>query len=82
MPEPATKENLDEFREHCRAALRALGEGWKSLVPEGFFEKTKEGQREALLAARNLIDIALDKLGLEEEEKATKPKQKVKVNPD
>jgi hypothetical protein len=82
MPESATNENSDDFREHCRAALRAWGESWKTLVPEGFFEKTKEGQREALLAARSLIDFALDKLGVEEEEKAAKPKQKVKVNPD
>ena len=82
MPESATKESLDDLRGHCRAALRAWGESWKTLVPEGFFEKTREGQREALLAARSLIDVALDKLGVEEEEKPTKPKQKVKVNPD
>ncbi len=82
MPEAATKENLDDFREHCRAALRALGECWKTLIPEGFCEKSKQGQREALLAARSLIDVALEKLGVEEEKKADKPRQKVKVNPD
>jgi hypothetical protein len=81
MTETTTKECTEEFREHCRAAWRAWGQSWRTLIPEGFLEKNKEGQREALLAARSLIDMALDKLGSEEASRA-KPNPKVKVEAD
>ncbi len=81
MSEATTKECAGDFREHCRAAWHAWGESWKTLVPEGFLEKNKEGQREALLAARSLIDMALAKLAPEEAGTA-QPKRKVKVEAD
>jgi hypothetical protein len=78
MTEP-TKEELREFREHMCAAFEAWREGWKTLLPEGFWAKKKEGQKEALLALRSLLDVALDRLEGEGEKEAKAPKQKIKV---
>jgi hypothetical protein len=49
-----------------------------SLIPEGFREKGKEGQKEALLAMRSLLDVAIDRLEGEDKPKP-KAKKKVKV---
>jgi len=82
MTEPTAKDDFRDFREHSRAAIRALCEGWRSLVPEGFLEKGKESQKEALRAVRSLIDVALDRLEGEEREQAhPKPNKKTKVEP-
>ncbi len=83
MTEATVKDDFRDFREHSRAAICALHEGWKTLIPEGFLEKGKQSQKEALLAVRSLIDVALDRLEGEGKEQ-TKPgsKQKVKVEPE
>jgi hypothetical protein len=80
MTEP-TKEELREFREHMSAAFEAWCEGWQTVLPKGFWEKKKESQREALLALRSLLDVALSRMdgADEEEEEAKAPKQKIKV---
>lgn len=67
---------FEEVRDHTRAAVRAWGNSWKALIPEGFLENGKEGQKEALLAMRSLIDVAIDRL---EGEDRPKPKSKKKV---
>jgi hypothetical protein len=62
MAEETRTEVFDEFRQHSRAALRAWGDSWLALLPEGFLEKGVEGQKEALLAMRSLLDVAIDRL--------------------
>jgi hypothetical protein len=74
-----SKEELREFREHMSAAFQAWREGWKTLVPEGFWEKSKEGQKEALLALRSLLDLALEHVEGQGEKEAKTPKQKIEV---
>ncbi len=82
MTEATAKNGFRDFREHSRAAIRALCEGWKSLIPEGFVEKGKESQKEALLAVRSLIDAAIDGLSGEEKQPKPKSKPKIKVEPE
>jgi hypothetical protein len=79
MSEP-TKEELREFREHMCAAFQAWREGWKTVLPDAFWQKGKEGQKEALLALRSLLDAALDRLEGEDEKGTRAPKQKIKVD--
>ena len=76
--EETTRNEFSEFREHSRAALRAWRDSWLSLIPEGFVEKGREGQKEALLAIRSLIDVAIDRVEGEDKPKP-KTKKKVKV---
>lgn len=71
---------FEDVKDHSKAAMRAWAGSVKALIPAGFLEKTKEGNREALLAVRSLLDVAIDKLEDEPEGKASgKKKQKVKV---
>jgi hypothetical protein len=78
MSEP-TKEELREFREHMCAAFQAWREGWKTVLPEAFWQKSKEGQKEALLALRSLLDAALERVEGEGEQETKAPKEKIKV---
>ena len=79
MSEP-TKEELREFREHMCAAFQAWRVGWKTVLPEAFWQKSKEGQKEALLALRSLLDAALERVEGEGETEGKAPKQKIKVD--
>lgn len=61
-------ETFSDFQEHSRAAAQAWREGWVGLVPESiqnFMNKGRAGQKEALLAVRSLLDVAIDKLEVE-----------------
>jgi len=69
MAEETRTDVFGEFREHSHAALHAWGESWKALLPEGFLEKGKEGQKEALMAMRSLLDLAIDRLEGEDKPK-------------
>ena len=79
MAEETKTDEFTEVREHARAAVRAWGDSWMSLIPEGFVEKGKEGHKEALLAVRSLLDVAIDKLEGEDEKPKSKKKVKVEV---
>lgn len=79
MAEETKTDEFVEVREHARAAVRAWGESWMSLIPEGFIEKGKEGHKEALLAVRSLLDVAIDKLEGEAEKPKSRKKVKVEV---
>ncbi|MGD8760206.1 MAG: hypothetical protein PVJ07_08130 [Anaerolineales bacterium] len=56
----------EETRQHLEAARAAMRESVKSLFPPEFAEQRKKARREALLAARSLIDRALERLETEE----------------
>lgn len=75
-----TSDTFQGVKDHSKAAVHAWADSVKSLIPQGFLDKTKEGNREALLAVRSLLDVAIDKLEDEPEGKSSrKKKQKVKV---
>lgn len=52
----------EDTRSHLRAARKAFGQSLEGLLPAGFLEPTRTAQREMLLAARSLIDHALEQL--------------------
>lgn len=52
----------DDTRSHLRAARKAFGQSLEGLLPPGFLEPTRTARREMLLAARSLIDHALERL--------------------
>jgi hypothetical protein len=52
----------EETREHLRAARRRMRESYKSFLPPEFVEHRREARREMLLAARSLIDHALERM--------------------
>lgn len=71
-----------EFFQHAKAAGRAAVDQWRSLIPKEFWEHGRTARREALLAARSLVDAAIERL---EETEGNNPRrggstrQKVKV---
>jgi len=52
----------EDTRSHLRAARKAFGQSLEGLLPPGFLEPTRMARREMLLAARSLIDHALERL--------------------
>ena len=58
----------DEAREHMHAARAEMRESMKTLFPPEFITHRRAARREALLAARSLIDHALQRI--EEADKA------------
>lgn len=52
----------EEARQHLRAARQAMREGWESLMPPEFVQSRRAARREMLLAARSLIDHALERM--------------------
>ena len=73
---------FSEFREHSKAAVHAWREGWMGLMPESvqnFVDKGREGRKEALLAARSLLNVAIDRLEEMDSPKPKSGKKKVKV---
>ena len=52
----------EDTRQHLQAARQAFRESIEALFPAGFVEKRRIARREALLAARSLIDHALERM--------------------
>ena len=51
-----------EAREHMKAAREAMRESVRALFPPEFIEQRRAARREMLLAARSLIDHALERM--------------------
>jgi hypothetical protein len=51
----------EEAREHMRSARKELRESMEALFPPEFVEHRRAARREMLLAARSLIDHALER---------------------
>lgn len=52
----------EESRQHMKAAQAEMRESWKAFVPPEFMEHRRAARREMLLAARSLIDHALERM--------------------
>jgi hypothetical protein len=52
----------EDTRQHLQAARQAFRESVEALLPPGYVEKRRVARREALLAARSLIDHALERM--------------------
>jgi hypothetical protein len=58
----------EETRQHMREARTEMRSAFKSLFPREFVEHRRAARREMLLAARSLIDHALERLESKEKE--------------
>lgn len=52
----------EETRKHVRTAMHECGQSIEALFPPAFIEHRRAARREMLLAARSLIDHALERL--------------------
>ncbi len=52
----------EETREHLRSARKEIREAWEALFPPEFIAHRRAARRECLLAARTLINHALERL--------------------
>ena len=52
----------EDVREHMRSARAEIRESYKSLFPPEFVEHRRAARKEFLLAARALIDRAIEKI--------------------
>jgi hypothetical protein len=55
----------EETRQHLRAARREMRASFQALMPPAFVEHRRTARREFLLAARSIIDHALDRMEAE-----------------
>ena len=65
-PKKAYRWPPEETREHLRAARAEIRESYKALFPPEFVERRRAARREMLLAARSLIDHALERIEAKE----------------
>ena len=59
---PFDKYTNPEARAHMRAAREEMRRSMESLFPPGFIEHRRAARKEMLLAARSLIDSALQRI--------------------
>jgi hypothetical protein len=52
----------EETRDHLKSARSEIRESYKALFPPEFIEHHKAARREMLMAARSLIDHALERM--------------------
>ena len=53
-------------REHLRSARKEMYEAWKTLFPPEFIARRRAARREFLMAARTLIDHAIERIDARE----------------
>jgi hypothetical protein len=52
----------EDTQEHLKAAREARMESLRSFLPPEFFENQKKARKEMLLAARSMIDHAIERI--------------------
>ncbi len=52
----------EDAKKHLKAAHKARMESVRSFLPPEFFENQKKARKEMLLAARSLIDHAIERI--------------------
>jgi hypothetical protein len=64
MTEPTekttTNPNLEEAREHFKAAKSAMHKSIEALIPAGYLENRRAARREMLIGMRKLLDAAIE----------------------
>jgi hypothetical protein len=69
---PFDKLMTDETRSHVKAAREEMRRSMESLLPPGFLEHRRAARRHMLLAARGLLDTAIQRLDAREHPTETK----------
>ena len=55
-----TNPNVEEAREHFKAAKTAMHKSIESLIPAGYLENRRAARREMLIGMRKLLDAAIE----------------------
>ena len=58
----------EDVRQHARAAREEMRESMRSFLPPDFWEHSKKARKEMLLAWRSMIDAALERMDVRDEE--------------
>lgn len=69
MAEKKTGKNCpvpEEAREHARAARQEIRRSFEALFPPEFVQHRRAARKEMLLAARAMVDFAIDRLETKE----------------
>jgi hypothetical protein len=62
--------NMDEARQHMKAARDAMHQTMEAWLPKGYVENRRKARKEFLLAMRSLLDAAINHV--EEKSKSVK----------
>ena len=52
--------NMDEARQHFKAARESMHKSWAFMLPPGLVENRKAARNEFLLGLRKLLDVAIE----------------------
>ncbi len=52
--------DLEEARQHFKAAREAMRKTWEAMLPPGLLEQRRAARKEFLLGLRKLLDIAIE----------------------
>jgi hypothetical protein len=58
--EKAKNPEIEEARQHFKAAREAMHKSWAMMLPPGFVENRKAARKELLLGLRKLLDVAIE----------------------
>jgi hypothetical protein len=51
---------LEEARQHFKAARDAMHKTWESMLPPGYLESRRLARKEFLLGLKKLLDVAIE----------------------
>ncbi len=54
--------NLEEAREHMKAARQAMHKTMEAWLPEGYLENRRKARKEMLQAMRSLLNAAIERM--------------------
>ncbi len=52
---------LEEARQHFKAAREAMRKSWEAMLPPGYVESRRAARKEFLLGLRKLLDVAIER---------------------
>ncbi len=52
--------DLEEARQHFKAAREAMRKTWEAMLPPGLVEQRRAARKEFLLGLRKLLDVAIE----------------------
>ena len=56
----AKNPDLEEARQHFKAAHEAMRKTWEAMLPPAYVEQRRAARKEFLLGLRKLLDVAIE----------------------
>jgi hypothetical protein len=56
----AKNPDLEEARQHFKAAREAMRKTWEAMLPPTYLEQRRAARKEFLLGLRKLLDVAIE----------------------